>query len=106
MVPIILSLECNPLDHYFWFKIKEKVYEDQFNQPFVNSKELERNIKKAWSKVAHNLIKIRKALTLFRMGMGAKKRSPTSFSPLTSPNVEISPKNFLTFSFNPFATLV
>ena len=30
----------------------------------------------------------------------------TSFSPVTSENVGISPKNFLTFSFNPFTTLV
>ena len=43
-------------------------------------------------------------LTLFRMG--DKKGLPTSFSFLISTNVEISPKNFLTFSFNPFATLV
>ena len=42
--------------------------------------------------------------TLFRMG-GAK-RPPTNFSPVTSTNVEIRPKNFLTFSFNSFATLV
>ena len=34
------------------------------------------------------------------------KRPPTSFSPATSTNVEISPHNFLTFSFNPFVTLV
>ena len=42
-------------------------------------------------------------LTLFRMG-GAKKPPPppTSFSPVTSTNVRISPQNFLTFSFNPF----
>ena len=39
--------------------------------------------------------------------MGGKERpAPTSFSPVTSTNVEISPKNILTFSFNPFATLV
>ena len=29
-----------------------------------------------------------------------------SFSPGTFPNVEINPQNFLTFSFNPFATLL
>ena len=42
-------------------------------------------------------------LTLFRMGA---KRPPTSFSFVTSTNVGISPKNFLTFGFKPFATLV
>ena len=35
------------------------------------------------------------------------KRTPsTSFSPVTSTNVGISPWNFLTFTFNPFVTLV
>ena len=34
-------------------------------------------------------------------GGGAK-----SFSPVTSTNVGISPKNFLTCSFNPFVTLL
>ena len=32
------------------------------------------------------------------------RRPPSSFSSVTSANVGISPKNFLTFSFNPFAT--
>ena len=39
-------------------------------------------------------------------GGGGQKDPPTSFSPVTSTNVGISPQNFLTFSFNPFATLV
>ena len=37
---------------------------------------------------------------------GGQRSPPTSFSPVTSTNVGISPQNFLTFSFNPFATLV
>ena len=37
---------------------------------------------------------------------GGKKFPPTSFSPVTSINVGISPQNFLTFSLNPFSTLV
>ena len=37
---------------------------------------------------------------------GAKKAPPTSFSPVTSTNVGIGPKKFLTFSFDPFAKLV
>ena len=44
-------------------------------------------------------------LTLFRMG-GGKKALHTSFSLVTSENVEISPQNFLNFSLNPFNTLV
>ena len=42
----------------------------------------------------------------FRMGGGGEKAAATSFSPVTSTNVGISLQNFLTFSFNPFATLV
>ena len=40
-----------------------------------------------------------------RVGGGATP-PPTSFFPVTYANVGISPKNFLTFDFNPFATLV
>ena len=36
---------------------------------------------------------------------GRLKRPPTSFSPVTSTNVGISPQNFHAFNFNPFATL-
>ena len=37
---------------------------------------------------------------------GEQKDPPSSFSPLTSTNVGISTQNFLTFSFNRFATLL
>ena len=37
-------------------------------------------------------------------GGGVQKALPTSFSPVTSANVGFGPQNFLTFSFNPFAT--
>ena len=40
--------------------------------------------------------------TLFRMG-GGKKALLTSFPPVTSTNVVISPKNIFAFGFNPFA---
>ena len=39
-------------------------------------------------------------------GEGGTKRRRYWFSPVTSTNVGISPQNFLTFSYNPFATLV
>ena len=39
-------------------------------------------------------------------GGGGQKDPPTSLSPVTSTRVGISPKNFLTFSFKPFAALV
>ena len=46
------------------------------------------------------------SLTLFRMRGGQKDPppKPTRFSSVTSANVGLSPKNVLTFSFNPFAT--
>ena len=37
---------------------------------------------------------------------GGKKAPPTSFFPVTSRNVGIGPYNFLTFTFNLFATLM
>ena len=37
---------------------------------------------------------------------GEQKDLPTRFSPVPSTNGGISPQNFLTFSFNPFDTLV
>ena len=37
---------------------------------------------------------------------GGQKGPPTSFSPVTSTNIGIRPQNVLTFSFNPFVTLV
>ena len=48
-------------------------------------------------------------LTLFKMGWGFEgecKKATYQFSPVTSTNVGISPQNFLTFSVNPFATLM
>ena len=46
-------------------------------------------------------------LTLLTLNpMGGPKMPPTSFTFVPSTNVRISPKNFQTFSFNPFATLV
>ena len=40
-------------------------------------------------------------------GGGRGKKPPsTGFSPVISPKVGINPQNFVTFSFNPFATLV
>ena len=39
-------------------------------------------------------------------GGGGQKGPPTCFSPVTSINVGISPENFLTVNYDPFATLV
>ena len=43
-------------------------------------------------------------LTLFKMG--EQKGPPTSFSAVNSTNVGVIPQIFLTFTFNPFATLL
>ena len=40
------SSDWNPPDYHFWNKIKEKVYEDRFGQPFKNEDELKKKIKK------------------------------------------------------------
>ena len=37
---------------------------------------------------------------------GGKKPVPTRFSPVTSTKVRVSSQTFLTFSFNPFATVM
>ena len=39
-------------------------------------------------------------------GRGGAKTLPTSFSPVTSTNVGIDRKNFLTLGFDPSSTLV
>ena len=39
-------------------------------------------------------------------GWGWAEAPPTSFAPVTSTNIRISPQNFLTFSVNPFDRLV
>ena len=59
------SPDCNPLDYHFWNKIKEKVYENRFGQPFKTEDKLKKKIKKLWSEVAQDLPEIRKTLKQF-----------------------------------------
>ena len=59
------SPDCNPLDYYFWDKIKIKVYGDRFNQAFENEKALKKKIKKIWPEVSNDLKEIRNALKQF-----------------------------------------
>ena len=65
------------------------------------------------SMIKNNYKLFQRVSTVFRMkeggrggGGGGKKDLPTNFSPETSTNVGFSPKIFLTFSFNIFATLM
>ena len=87
-----------PLLINFWPKLR--------NEPNQNIG-VSRLIKKLMKYETRNCLRPYNNLTLFRMGGRAKRHPPpTSFSFVTYINVEISPQNFLTFSFNPFATLV
>ena len=45
-------------------------------------------------------------IRLYTRSSWSKTVPPISFSPVTSTNVRISPKNFLTFDFDPFATIM
>ena len=58
-------------------------------------------IKKSIYKIPRNVNPIQDGV-----GRGAKSPLPTSFSPITSKNVRLSPQNFLTFSFNSFSAPV
>ena len=58
------SPDLNPLDYYFWDRLKEKVYERR-TKPFENLKQLRRRIKTCWTK-AVNLEEMRRAITQFR----------------------------------------
>ena len=54
-----------------------------------------------------NLLCIDNYFVLLPYSVWAGKEAPrTSFSPVTSTNVGFGSQNFLTFSFNPFSTLV
>ena len=81
----------------FAFKVLLKIHADVIKQ-------LLKTISDTSCLKFHSLWK--RFLTLFRMGEGVAKRSPTSFFPVTSTNVGVSSQNFLTFSFSPFVTLV
>ena len=52
------SPDCNPLDYYFWNKVKEKVYENRLNKPFENDKELKKRILSVWKDIAFSLPEI------------------------------------------------
>ena len=69
-----------------------------------NQHRLKLNLKNFDKHVTYRHFKM-DTLTLFRME-GQKGPLPTSLSPVNSTNVGINPYIFLTFSFNPFATLV
>ena len=59
------SPDTNPLDYYFWNKVKEKVYEGRHNKPFRDEKELICRIRKVWGKCANDTEEIRSAIRQF-----------------------------------------
>ena len=59
------SPDTNPLDYYFWNKVKEKVYEGRHNNPFKTEEELIGRIKKVWGECARDTVEIRRAICQF-----------------------------------------
>ena len=67
------SPDSNPLDYYFWSKVKTKVYEERVNQPFESEEEMISKIKSVWKECATNLEEIRKAMKEFISRLRAVK---------------------------------
>ena len=65
--------DCNPLDYYFWNKVKEKVYENRLNKPFENERELNKQIERVWKDIAFSLPEIRRAIKQFAGRLKAVK---------------------------------
>ena len=59
------SPDCNPLDYYFWNKVKTEVYRDRLNKPFKDEEELKEKIKKVWKDVAFDLPETRESFKEF-----------------------------------------
>ena len=67
------SPDSNPLDYYFWSKVKRKVYEGRLNNPFKSEQEMISRIKAVWNECASNLSEIRKAMKEFPQRLKAVK---------------------------------
>ena len=67
------SPDCNPLDYYFWNKVKEKVYENRLNKPFENKRELKKWMESVWKDIAFNLPEIWRARKQFARRLKAIK---------------------------------
>ena len=59
------SPHCNPLDYYFWNKVKEKVYSGHHAKPFESEKELQDTICSVWDQCTENVELLRKAIKQF-----------------------------------------
>ena len=58
------SPDNDPLNYYFWNKIKTKVYEDGLNTPFENEEELISRMKPVWKECITKTKVIRKAIII------------------------------------------
>ena len=67
------SPDFNPLDYYFWNKVKEKVYENRLNKPFENKRELKKWIESVWKDITFSLPEIRRAIKQFAGRLKAVK---------------------------------
>ena len=59
------SPDANPLDYYFWSRVKDKVYEGRLNKHFASEDEMIRKIKSVWKEYASNLSEIHKVMKQF-----------------------------------------
>ena len=59
------SPDSNPLDYYFWDRVKTKVYAGRMNKPFKSEEEMIRRIKSVWKECAEDVAEIRKAMKQF-----------------------------------------
>ena len=59
------SPDTNPLDYYFWNKVKERVYEGRHNNPFKTEEELTGRIKQVWGACAKDTEEIPRAIRQF-----------------------------------------
>lgn len=67
------SPDSNPLDYYFWNKVKTEVYKGRLNNPFKTEEEMIKKIRSVWKKCASNLSEIRKSMKEFPQRIQAVK---------------------------------
>lgn len=67
------SPDSNPLDYYFWNKVKREVYKGRLNKPFKTEEEIMKKIRSVWRKCACDLDEIRKSMKEFPLRVQAVK---------------------------------
>ena len=72
------SPDCNPLDYFFWNKVKTKVDQGRIKQPFESEEEMIFKIKSVWKECASNLVEKRKAMKEFPKRLRAVKECKRS----------------------------